>query len=156
MPVLDGREATRRLRQLARFQQTPIIAVSASVAAADREQSLAAGADAFVSKPIDQAEQLEQIGSLADLEWVYAQPSAEVDIEAVAQVGPLPEEAQLLYDLAREGLILEIRTQLDALEQRRPEYRAFVAELRQLARRYRTREIQALLEPYVMEGRRGN
>jgi len=49
-------------------------------------------------------------------------------------------------------LILELRAQLDALEQRGPQYGAFVAELRQLARRYRTREIQALLAPYMLEG----
>ena len=156
MPVLDGREAMRRLRQLAAFEQTPIIAVSASVAESDRAQSLAAGASAFVPKPIDQAQLLEQIGRLLQVDWIYTQPSAELEAAALAQVGPPPEEAQRLYDLAREGLILEIRTQLDALEQRGPEHRAFLAELRQLARRYRTREIQALLEPYVMEGRRGS
>jgi signal transduction histidine kinase/CheY-like chemotaxis protein len=156
MPVLDGREAMRRLRKLAAFEQTPIIAVSASVAESDRAQSLAAGASAFVPKPIDQAQLLEQIGRLLQVDWIYTQPSAELEATALAQVGPPPEEAQHLYDLAREGLILEIRTQLDVLEQRGPEYRAFLDELRQLARRYRTREIQALLEPYVMEGRRGS
>jgi hypothetical protein len=40
---------------------------------------------------------------------------------------------------------------LDTLEQRGPAYHLFVAELRQLARRYRTRGIQAALEPYLTE-----
>jgi signal transduction histidine kinase/DNA-binding NarL/FixJ family response regulator len=155
MPVLDGREATRRIRQMAALKDTPIIAVSASVAGPDRAQSLAAGASAFVPKPIHQDELLEQVGRLLQLEWLYDQPQQVPADTTVAQVGPPPDVAQQLYDLAREGLILEIRAQLDALEQRGLEYCVFVAELRQLARRYRTREIQALLEPYLMEGRRG-
>jgi signal transduction histidine kinase/CheY-like chemotaxis protein len=152
MPVLDGWEATRRIRQIAALQDTQIIVVSASVAELDRARSLAAGANAFIPKPIDQAELLEQLGRLMYLDWVFAQPSAELDAPVLAQAGPPPEQAQLLYNLVREGLILELRTQLDTLEQCGPEYGAFVAELRQLARRYRTREIQTLLEPYLMGG----
>jgi CheY-like chemotaxis protein len=151
MPVLDGRAATRRLRALPAFKATPIIAVSASVSAADRQQSLAAGASAFVPKPIKQDELLSTIGRLLQLEWVYDQLAAAAEA-AVAQVGPPREVAQRLYDLARRGWIKEIQAQLDALAQRGLEYHAFVAALRPLARRYRTREIQAAVEPYVTEG----
>jgi signal transduction histidine kinase/DNA-binding LacI/PurR family transcriptional regulator/DNA-binding NarL/FixJ family response regulator len=156
MPVLDGREATRRLRLLPGLQQLPIIAVSASVAEPDRAASLAAGADAFVPKPIHQAELLEQLGRLLHLEWEYAPAVEAPDMVAVAQVGPPPDDAKLLYDLAREGLILKLRTQLDALDQRGPEYRSFVSALRQLVQRYRLREIRTLLEPYLEETSRDN
>jgi CheY-like chemotaxis protein len=156
MPVLDGWEATRRIRQIAALQDTQIIVISASVAELDRARSLAVGANAFMPKPIDQAELIQQLGRLMHLDWVFAQPSADLDAPVLAQVGPPPEQAQLLYNLAREGLILELRTQLDTLEQRGPEYGAFIAELRQLARRYRTREIQTLLEPYLMGGAHGS
>jgi hypothetical protein len=71
------------------------------------------------------------------------------------QVGPPPDEAQRLYELARQGAILELRERLDALERRGPQYSSCVAELRQLARRYRLREIRALLEPYVQESNNG-
>jgi CheY-like chemotaxis protein len=151
--VLDGREATRRIRQIPALQAVPIIAVSASVAGEDRAQSLAAGASAFVPKPIHQDALLEQIGRLLALTWVDAPPMAAPPGAEVPQLGPPPDEAQRLYDLAREGLILEIRARLDALERRGPEYRSIIAELRQLARRYRMREFEAMLAPYVQEGR---
>jgi response regulator RpfG family c-di-GMP phosphodiesterase len=156
MPVLDGLEATRRIRQIAALQQTPIVAVSASVTAADRAASLAAGASAFVAKPIQQDELLEQIRRLLGLEWLYDQAESAPSAATVAQVGLPVEEARRLYELACEGLILEIRDRLEALERRNPQYQESVAELRALARRYRLREIRAKLETYLQEPGRGD
>jgi signal transduction histidine kinase/DNA-binding response OmpR family regulator len=154
MPLLDGRAATRRLHQLAAFQHTPIIAISASVAGQDQAANLAAGASAFVAKPIAQAELLEQIGRLLRLEWLYAPAGLAHSDAAPRQVGLPPGEARQLYELARQGLILELRERLEALERHEPRYQASVAELRQLARRYRLREIRAVLEPYMQEASR--
>lgn len=53
MPVMDGYEATRRLRQRPRFADLPIIAMSAHVMADDVERCLACGMQAHIAKPID-------------------------------------------------------------------------------------------------------
>ncbi|NEX92027.1 ATP-binding protein [Caulobacter sp. 17J65-9] len=54
MPVMDGLTATRRLRETeGPNRETPVVILSASARAEDHEAGYAAGADAYVNKPID-------------------------------------------------------------------------------------------------------
>src|SRR6185503_1071349 len=52
MPVVDGYEATRRLRQIPELRSTVIIASSASISEAEHEKSVSAGCDDFLPKPV--------------------------------------------------------------------------------------------------------
>ncbi|APO73645.1 response regulator CheY-like domain-containing protein [Rhizobium etli 8C-3] len=64
LPVLDGWEATRRLKALAETRGIPVIALSSHAMAGDREAALAAGCDDFDTKPVDFARLLGKIRAL--------------------------------------------------------------------------------------------
>lgn len=53
MPDMDGYEGTALLKGDNRFSHIPVIAVTAQAMIGDREKSIAAGADGYLSKPVD-------------------------------------------------------------------------------------------------------
>jgi CheY-like chemotaxis protein len=64
LPVIDGWEATRRLKADEATRRIPVIALTAHAMAGDREQALAAGCDDFDTKPVELPRLLEKITAL--------------------------------------------------------------------------------------------
>jgi CheY-like chemotaxis protein len=71
MPVMDGVQAIRRIRDTPGLSGTPILAVSASSYHRDRERALQAGADGFLPKPLNFNRLFEQVGQRLNLAWTY-------------------------------------------------------------------------------------
>jgi CheY-like chemotaxis protein len=64
LPVLDGWEATRRLKAAAETRAIPVIALSAHAMEGDRDRALAAGCDEYDIKPVDFPRLLGKIRAL--------------------------------------------------------------------------------------------
>jgi len=64
LPVLDGWEATRRIKAQPETRHIPIIALTAHAMAGDREKALAAGCDDFDTKPVELPRLLEKVRAL--------------------------------------------------------------------------------------------
>jgi signal transduction histidine kinase/CheY-like chemotaxis protein len=89
MPLMDGYEATRRIKSTARGQETVIIALTAGTFDEDRKAALAAGCNGFVSKPFQECDIFETMKTHLDIRYVYAEE------EAVAEPAPLQETLSL-------------------------------------------------------------
>jgi predicted ATPase/signal transduction histidine kinase/DNA-binding response OmpR family regulator/HPt (histidine-containing phosphotransfer) domain-containing protein/tRNA A-37 threonylcarbamoyl transferase component Bud32 len=93
MPVVDGYEATRRIRTDPRWTRLPIIAMTASAMAGDREKALAAGMNDHIAKPIAVRAMFETLAR-----WV--RPPSLANLAEPAQVVPaLAAERPALADL---------------------------------------------------------
>ena len=65
LPMLDGSEATRRIKTAPETKHIPVIALTANAMTGDRERAIAAGCDDFDTKPVDMPRLLEKIRALA-------------------------------------------------------------------------------------------
>jgi two-component system sensor histidine kinase/response regulator len=105
MPVMDGFTATRRIRELerqsGRAKRLPIIALTANVMTADRENCIAAGMDAHLGKPIEPAQMIDCLSR-------YLKPDIvppEVDISALRLLtgGDVEFEKELVDTFVSSG-----------------------------------------------------
>ena len=79
MPVMDGYEATRRIKATTRGQATVIIALTATAFEEDREQILLEGCDDFVRKPFRKDEIYDMLAKHLGVRFLYEEePAARV------------------------------------------------------------------------------
>ncbi|MGE0256147.1 MAG: response regulator [Alphaproteobacteria bacterium] len=96
MPVMDGLEATRRIRADARYERLPVIAMTAHAMVEEREQCRAAGMVDHITKPIEPDALFRTLAR-----WLGRGPAAGSAAAAVTDAERLPEIAGLD---AAEGL----------------------------------------------------
>ena len=152
MPVMDGLQAIALLRQRPDFKNVPLIAMSASASDVDTQKSLEVGATAFMPKPVNFNELLQQLGKLLQLNWVYEQPEEEPSIEIEAttpQVSPPLEELETLYRLARLGNMQDILQRASYLIELDERYRPFANQLRLLAKECRSKAVRVLVQRHL-------
>ena len=162
MPVMDGCEATRRLRQLPELKDVVILALSANVYETTRQESILAGCDNFLTKPIQTNELLELLRLHLRLEWVYEEgaetnkrkaqtPTASPEIAAAesTMVSPASESVLALLRLAAMGDIEAILEETAKLEHSDPTLVPFVHHLRQLAKGFQLKQIRDFLKQHL-------
>lgn len=137
MPVLSGLEMTQQLRSHPDFQNTKIIASSASVFNFDRQQSQEAGCNDFLPKPVQSDELLEQLRQQLNLSWVYETESTpdqgleKAVVSSSALIAPPAEELEALYAAARIGDIDSVEEEARRLAQLNIQYQPFAQQLLQ-------------------------
>ena len=165
MPSMDGFEFARQIRKCSEFQQLPIIAASASVFDIHQQQSLKAGCNYFLAKPIHADELLEKLKNYLGLTWIYETDTVSTQSEAIdtpnqafmkdktnddAQLmGPSKEQATILLDLALMGDISGILEEIETLEPTNQQLIPFFRKIREFAKAFEEEAICKFLEQYM-------
>jgi signal transduction histidine kinase/CheY-like chemotaxis protein len=152
MPETDGLQATRLLRQLSGLGEVAIIAISANASGSNEATALAAGADAFLRKPIDLSSLLAQIGHLLQLQWtreLRESGSAPRHGAPEPLVAPPAQQLAVLHHLALLGNMRDIAQHAAHLSELDGRYGAFAEELKLLAKGYQSKAILRLVEQHL-------
>ena len=152
MPVMDGNEATRRIRQMPAWAGIPIVAVTASASAEDEHTSRDAGANAFLAKPVDHDLLLRTVGRLLSLTWVTEQPApAPAGNEDARIVAPPAEAIEALWQLVQIGNMRKIREHAAYLQGLDPAYGPFAQRVDTLAQGYHSKQLAAFVARFRAE-----
>jgi signal transduction histidine kinase/DNA-binding NarL/FixJ family response regulator len=150
MPKLNGLEMIRRIRQSSEWDHLPLIVSSASSYQDDREKSLAAGANAFVPKPVEITLLLDTLRQQLNLEWVYGEgaPKTETELAETAASLLLPPDdvlAELLH-LAMLGDVMALQQHIQELGQDDPQLVPFTARVQHFAGSFQMDRLLSFLE----------
>ncbi|USR91997.1 PAS domain-containing protein [Phormidium yuhuli AB48] len=173
MPVLDGYEATRQLRQReaehrpklsqnlressSNPRPTPIIALTANLFAQEQEAATLAGCDTLIAKPFSEQELFKTIGRYLNLEYLY-EDSSPLDLEPFAEasttegliegLAEMPKswqkELQQYAKLGSDDLIFSLISR--SLRDDCPRERSLAESLLELTRNFQFDRLNELIE----------
>jgi PAS domain S-box-containing protein len=112
MPVMDGLEATRRIKDQPHGAATRIVTFTASAMTDDRQAVFESGADGFLAKPCPEDELLERIRSLLNLTYDYDTESEADEQNEAAPDGESLKQLPL-------GVVTELRDATESGNKRR-------------------------------------
>ena len=157
MPVMDGYEATRRIKASPGGEATIIIALTASAFEEDREKILATGCDDFVRKPFREEEMFDLLTKHLGVRYVYEEVAPpllsevfdhpgrqEDDKELVERLAVLPDE--WMSDMQRAAILGDLGQMLHLLERIRVQDSELAEALAALTHDFEHERILMLIE----------
>ena len=155
MPGPDGLETIRQLRQLPHLKDVVAIALSANVFETTKQESLAAGCQDFLPKPVQTKQLLELLMMHLGLEGIYEEPLCPTDVKPNLDGLPLvslsPSEIAALSELVKMGDIQGILDRADKLEKLDNQLVPFATQIRQLAKSFKLKQLREIIQQFVAD-----
>ena len=157
MPEMDGFELLRHLRASPEFKDIVIIVSSASVFETDQYNSLDAGANAFLPKPVEASDLFRLLHKHLGVSWLYEKlvefPAKKIERDtalspAAAIVPPPPEEIEIFYDLIMKGNLKAIIKQAEHLKNLDANFIPFAEELCEFAKKFQEKQLKSFISQY--------
>ncbi len=155
MPVMDGFELVRQLRQLPEFQSIPVVLMSGSPL-----EMLPVEAQAFLTKPVQNEQLLACLQEQLGLTWQYDSTEVSQPIATMAEKNSTfvedeiitlklsTEQVNLLIDLIEMGDVTEIIQYAEAMESQDPQLIPLTKKIQELANEFEMEGIRELVERY--------
>jgi signal transduction histidine kinase/DNA-binding NarL/FixJ family response regulator len=152
MPVMDGYQLLKQIRQSEQLKDVVAIASSASVFESNQQEAIDAGANVFLPKPVQANFLLQTLQQQLKLEWVYEQIEVGRSVQSVNVsqpvdlLPPATEVLQQLLTLVKDGDIqgiVEVAEQLLASDST---LSPFAQQIIQLANNFQIKQLQTLIE----------
>ncbi|MEG4502088.1 ATP-binding protein [Microcoleus sp. F6_B4] len=150
MPVMDGREATKRIKATVQGQATAIIAVSADNAEEAQTVTVSDDWDDFIHKPFRDTEIFATLHKHLELRYIYGEPesvreSTQIEGPTAETLAALP--ADWLAALEKATIECDLELILSQIEQIRDRNDALASALAVLANEFQFNQILALIHP---------
>ncbi len=148
MPVMDGYEATRQIRQRSGGDTVPIIAITASALSEQRQEILSAGCNDMVTKPFHESDIFEPMARFLDIEYIYETevPSDQIDGTDLTSAMLSELSPELLQDLNDACLTLNSESILGVITRIESEAPDVAKGLQNLLDNFQIGRIRELIE----------
>ena len=153
MPVMDGYELLQQLRKNGALQHLKVLVSSASVAQIDREQSIAAGGDDFLAKPLQLDELLPLLGKHLQLTWKYARTNANHSLSLDDKSSSMTElvlppetDLQILLELIQDGMVNKSIATAEQIGQKNILYQPFATRIIKLAKEFQIDRLEIFIQ----------
>jgi len=161
MPVMDGYTFLQHIRQSEIFKSIPVIVSSASVSTMDQQQSLDAGGDAFLVKPVEAEELFKLLQKYLQISWKYKsgeflkadslvqQNHSNAKTTTADFILPTLEDLTQLLSLAQQGRLKKLVADAQNLEHKNPQYAVFVQHIVQLTKSFQVETVEIFIQESI-------
>jgi signal transduction histidine kinase/DNA-binding NarL/FixJ family response regulator len=166
MPIMDGYTFLKQIRELERFKSIPVIVSSASVSTLDQQQSLDAGGNYFLAKPVQADELFQLLKKHLAIAWIYesvastdvyskpsiySSDSGNAKTLAKDMVVPMSDDLAQLLNLAQQGRLKKLTEMAQMIEQQDQRYVPFVQHVLELAKGFHVEKIETFIQKFLQD-----
>ncbi|WP_414562157.1 MULTISPECIES: ATP-binding protein [unclassified Anabaena] len=160
MPVMDGYEFLKQIRESETLKALPVIVSSASVSTMDQQKSFDAGGDDFLVKPVPADELFKLLQKHLQIEWVYESTtspleplvySPETNTLSMKLIPPNSEDLAQLLQLVQDGRLKKLAEVALILEQHDQRYAPFVQHILALTADFQVEKLEVFIQQFIHE-----
>ncbi|MGF1672431.1 MAG: response regulator [Rivularia sp. (in: cyanobacteria)] len=154
MPIMNGWQMLKKIRNLDNLQNTLFIVCSVSTSERDSQKAIQAGANYFLNKPVKSKELYRTLAKQLQLTWVYSNKETTKTISSNSSqknqiVIPPASELTMLLEFAKQGKIKGIKHELERISQLDQQYQDFVDELDSFVKSFNINKIREFLQDNI-------